>query len=202
MKIYNYDKSTKEFISESIARENPLEKGKYLVPANATDVPVIQSKEGYARVFNENKKAWEYVEDHRGTVVYSTATKEKSEVSYLGEIKEGFTTVEPPEFAVWDVKSSSWVIDVAAKQKAQEQAISSAIEKMLDEKAQEYRYDNMTSARSYAGYKNPFQQEAQSLAVWAANCWLKAGEIEADVKAGNREMPTVEEVLSEMPLFS
>jgi len=76
-----------------------------------------------------------------------------------------------------------------------------AIQNMLDSKAQELRYDNMMSARSYAGYDNPFKDEAVRLATWCANCWAKAGEIEADVEAGNRPMPTVEEVLSELPAY-
>lgn len=74
--------------------------------------------------------------------------------------------------------------------------IEQAIQKMLDDKAKELRYDNMMSARSYAGFENPFQREAQALAVWCASCWKKAGELEA---AG--VVYTVEEVLSEMPEY-
>jgi len=79
--------------------------------------------------------------------------------------------------------------------------INKAIQTHLDNKAKEFRYDNMMSARSYAGYINPFQDEAQKLAIWASNCWVKAGEIEADVKAGNRAMPTIDEVLAELPAY-
>lgn len=74
--------------------------------------------------------------------------------------------------------------------------IEQAIQNMLDTKAKELRYDNMMSARSYAGYVNPFQVEAQALAVWCANCWIKAGELEA---LGTPM--TVEEVLAQMPVF-
>ena len=70
MKIYNYDKVTKEFISETNATESPLEKGKYLVPANATTIKVNAVKIGYARVFNEAKKVWEYIIDNRGKTYY------------------------------------------------------------------------------------------------------------------------------------
>ncbi len=84
---------------------------------------------------------------------------------------------------------------------AQRGLMNEAIQNMLDEKAREYRYDNMMSVRSYAGYTNPFQAEAEAMAVWASNCWVKAGEIEADVLAGNRSMPTVDEVLLEMPVY-
>lgn len=74
--------------------------------------------------------------------------------------------------------------------------IESAIQSMLDSKAQELRYDNIMSARSYAGYPNPFQAEAQALAVWCANCWIKAGELEA---IGTPM--TAEEVIAQMPVF-
>lgn len=74
--------------------------------------------------------------------------------------------------------------------------IEQAIQSMLDAKARELRYDSMMSARSYAGYVNPFQSEAQALAVWCAECWKKAGELEV---AGN--VYTVAEVLAQMPVY-
>jgi len=79
--------------------------------------------------------------------------------------------------------------------------VNNAIQNLLDTTAQSLRYDNIMSARSYTGYVNPFQTEAQTLAVWAANCWVKAGQIEADVVAGPRAMPTVDEVLAELPVY-
>ena len=79
--------------------------------------------------------------------------------------------------------------------------INTAIQNLLDTTAQKYRYDNIMSARSYAGYTNPFQAEAQKLAVWASNCWVKAGQIEADVQNGVIPMPTVAEVLAQMPIY-
>ena len=79
--------------------------------------------------------------------------------------------------------------------------INVAIQNHLDTKAQEFRYDNMMSARSYAGYTNQFQTEATALAQWASECWVVAGQIEADVQAGVRTMPTVDEVLAELPVY-
>jgi len=89
------------------------------------------------------------------------------------------------------------LVQTSYKQKA----FNNAIETHLDSKAKESRYDNMMSARSYAGYENPFQAEAQKLAVWASNCWVVAGQIETDVQSGNRDMPTIDEVLSELPIY-
>lgn len=74
--------------------------------------------------------------------------------------------------------------------------IAGTIQAMLDNKAKELRYDNMMSVRSYAGYENPFQAEAQALAVWCATVWQKAGELEALGK-----VMTVEEVLAQLPVY-
>ncbi|HET8686968.1 MAG TPA: hypothetical protein VFM18_09935 [Methanosarcina sp.] len=83
----------------------------------------------------------------------------------------------------------------------QKDAISNAIQSMLDTKAQSLRYDSILSARSYAGYVNPFQTEALKLADWAANCWATAGSIEAQVNAGTMLMPTVDQALTMMPIY-
>jgi hypothetical protein len=78
--------------------------------------------------------------------------------------------------------------------------VSRAIQTMLDEKAKSLRYDSILSARSYAGYVNPFQAEALRLADWSASCWEVAGVIEAEVMAGAL-LPTVDEVLALMPVY-
>ncbi len=85
--------------------------------------------------------------------------------------------------------------------KEQQTAFNNAIQTHLDTKAKEFRYDNMMSARSYAGYTNPFQAEAKKLAIWASNCWVKAGEIESAVQGGDRDMPSIDEVLAELPVY-
>lgn len=79
--------------------------------------------------------------------------------------------------------------------------MNNAIQNLLDTTAQSFRYDNIVSVRSYAGYVNPFQEEAQTLAIWASSCWVKAGEIEAEVTDGTRAIPTVDEVLAELPIY-
>jgi len=104
----------------------------------------------------------------------------------------------------WD--GSKWIEgDTNAAQKQTSinmlDTISAAIQDHLDKKAQEYRYDNMVSARSYTGYTNPFQTEAQKLAIWASNCWVIAGQIETDVQNGTIPMPTVADVLAKMPVY-
>jgi hypothetical protein len=82
-----------------------------------------------------------------------------------------------------------------------QQNISNEIQRLLDTTAQSMRYDSIMSARGYAGYVNPFQAEALRLAEWSSACWVKAGEIQDAVIAGQRATPTVAEALAEMPVF-
>lgn len=77
-----------------------------------------------------------------------------------------------------------------------------AIQKLLDEEAQKSEYDNIHSAALRAAYPGPFHDEGIRYATWMDACWDKRNEILKKVKAKERPIPTVEEVLAEMPLFS
>lgn len=76
-----------------------------------------------------------------------------------------------------------------------------SVQNLLDTKAEERGYDNIVSACSYAGYNNPFRAEGEAYGIWRANCWQVGYQILAEVEAGTRPMPTIEEVLAEMPLL-
>lgn len=126
----------------------------------------------------------------------------KSSINKVTGLQAGFTTE-------WVVLDNGVWRSLTKEEKALSEAeysnisnsqikaeIEQAIQSMLDAKARELRYDNIMSARSYAGYVNTFQSEAQALAVWCSECWKKAGELEA---TGN--VYTVEEVLAQMPSY-
>ena len=51
MKIYNYDKEG-IFTNESLADESPLEPGKFLIPALATEIAPPKATKGKMVVFN------------------------------------------------------------------------------------------------------------------------------------------------------
>lgn len=112
MKIYNYDKETKEFLGVQEATPSPKEEGKFLKPANSTEVEPKTPEEGKANVFDELANSWGLVEDNRGTLVYSTESKEESSIDYLGSIKEGFTLLVPAPFDIWSV--NEWIPDLDA----------------------------------------------------------------------------------------
>lgn len=80
--------------------------------------------------------------------------------------------------------------------------VENAIQLMLDSKAREYGYDNIVSACSYAGYDNPFQAEGQALLSWRGSVWKYCYDQLAEIEAGNREEPTPEDFLAELPQYT
>lgn len=79
------------------------------------------------------------------------------------------------------------------------QDIIQAIQSALDSEAKARGYDNIISACSYAGYENAFQAEAVQLGKWRSAVWAAAYAYLAEVKAGTKEMPGADEVISIMP---
>jgi len=69
----------------------------------------------------------------------------------------------------------------------------------LDAEAKLAGYDDMISACSYAGFANAFQLEGQSFLVWRAEVWTYIEAQYEEVKLGNRTIPAVADVVSELP---
>lgn len=77
---------------------------------------------------------------------------------------------------------------------------SAVVQKVLDDAAQARSYDSILSAVSYAGSGHPiFDPEGTAFRDWRNACWTKVLEILDDVRAGNRPMPTDEELTAELP---
>ena len=94
MIAYNFDPLTREYTGRETAPENPKRLGEYLMPANSTQTPPPEIREGYARIWNGS--AWEYAEDHRGHVIWQDHETGRT-VDTLGPIPEGWSTERPPE---------------------------------------------------------------------------------------------------------
>lgn len=80
-------------------------------------------------------------------------------------------------------------------------SLTNAVQSLLETTAQTKGYDSIISACSYSGAPNPFQAESQAFTAWRGNVWATCYAIMADVQAGNRAVPTKDELLAELPAW-
>ena len=115
--IYNYNGETREYISSSV-EYLPFGVG---VPGNSCVDAPISKKDGFAVCRTADLTGWEYVADHRGETIYSTATGKPVTISQLGEYPEGTTTIAPlTPYDKWD--GEKWVTDINAQHVAEVEA--------------------------------------------------------------------------------
>lgn len=91
------------------------------------------------------------------------------------------------------------------KPKEQLQAEYTAfLQSVLDRTAQQYGYDSIATAVTYADEPSvaKFQQEGLAFRSWRSAFWEKGYAIMAQVEAGERGLPTEQELAEEMPAFS
>ena len=79
------------------------------LPGQATLVPILEMKDGFTQVFNEEKQVWEYAIDHRYKTAYDINTKQKLEIDYFGELKAEHTLLVPPSFD-HELINGAWII--------------------------------------------------------------------------------------------
>lgn len=107
MQIYNYDENTNEFLYTSEARPNPLEKGKFLIPANATEIQPIEVLSDEVAIFDG--KNWNKKIDLRGSKIYNKDTGQEFTLNSLGEIPTQFTTIKPEALFKPKFENEKWV---------------------------------------------------------------------------------------------
>lgn len=113
---YFYDTETKEFTYSAEVFTDPLESQNaghdvYMFSADATTLEPLESKDGFAVVFNGTE--WEYIEDHRGTIVWKSY-EESMEIRELGLIPDGWSTEQPEkpvEMADYDAAMEAHIAD-------------------------------------------------------------------------------------------
>lgn len=92
--------------------------GSYLIPGGCVDTKPPKVRDGYAARWTG--KAWEYLPDHRGKIVYQTSDGQAVIIDTVGEISDGLTFEAPPSYwHAWDGKK--WAISKEAKAKQLEQ---------------------------------------------------------------------------------
>lgn len=82
-----------------------------------------------------------------------------------------------------------------------QQMVGHAVDQMLDELAQSWRYQNSTRLLAAKGSSNAkFSAEGSAFEAYWAACWTVLDDLEAAVMAGTAQMPsTVAEVLALLP---
>lgn len=155
MEIQHYSKETREHLRATVAREDPLEPGKFLLPANTTPLPLPDVGENEAALFDKGADDWEVVPDFRGEKYYSTADQTEMEMA-LGEMPGADVTdiapTDPDE--AWAV--DHWEIPFAKLAKSKQSSINveynKATEALLSGYPQTERdtfWKQETEARAY-----------------------------------------------------
>jgi hypothetical protein len=107
--------------------------------------------------------------------------------------------VDPKDSVLGDLWDGSKFTKPIKSLKEVQQEFSDIVQNILDSKAKEKHYDNIISACSYAGAPNPFQAESQAFLSWRGDVWQKCYELLAAVEQGISTVPTVEQLIAELP---
>lgn len=83
-------------------------------------------------------------------------------------------------------------------------SFTAAVQSHLDAAAQRAGYDSIYTAVSYADEPAvpKFQFEGQAFRAWRSLVWAAANTIRAEVEAGTRPVPTIAQLIAELPLLS
>jgi hypothetical protein len=123
-------------------------------------------------------------EDHVDRMIVIDETQASAWVNYrANEARDGVELVQPAPPAPPEVP------DYVA-----------AVQRMLDAKAQERRYDSILSACTYATSTRPrFQAEGQACVAWRDVVWAKCYELMGQVDSGKLQQPSIDELLAMIP---
>ena len=108
-------------------------------------------------------------------------------------------SVDPKDSVLGDLWDGSQFSKPQKSLAETQQEFSEVIQNLLDSKAKEKHYDSIVSACSYAGAPNPFQEESIAFLAWRGAVWQKCYELLAQVEQGVSPVPTVDQLIAELP---
>lgn len=81
--------------------------------------------------------------------------------------------------------------------------LTDGVQSYMDTKVRERNYDNVHTCVGTYLYSpiDKFRIEAEHVKDWVSYVWEKCYEMLAEVKAGKREIPSLEEVINELPIL-
>lgn len=136
------------------------------------------------------------------------------------QIGQTFEGTFPPEVALWCGENNALIEEIEPNEKLVRQyrifaipaptqaelmsltqaELTAAVQNFLDAKAKELLYDSCLSVCSYidTGVAK-FDAEGRAFRAWRSAVWAKGYEILAQVQAGQRPIPTEEQLIAELP---
>jgi len=168
--VYSFCRYTGRFTGEYEAQESPLEPGIFLIPAFATEEapPAVGANE----VAAFDGEQWQVYSDYRGGVYYDTETKERHEITAVGDVPlENWTDVAPTDSEeVWN--GTAWVLpfDVLAERKKGEIAAAryASATGTLEIGGNTYNIDK-DSQTSFLGTLAAFHAGAITSTIWTSD---------------------------------
>nr|WP_321482370.1 hypothetical protein [uncultured Cohaesibacter sp.] len=126
-------------------------------------------------------------------------TTGKPSASIMAEYPEGTVEVPLKPGGNYEWTASGWVAKPALLPTQEE--YTKAIQAMLDNAAIARRYDSAATMATYTNSTNgAWSAEATAMIAWRDAVWLYAYQQLDLVQSGDREQPSVGELLAELPL--
>ena len=137
-----------------------------------------------------------------------------NENNRICEIAENDFPIAPPLFWVDcpDDATTEWVYEngtvnaPVVQPETPEQTVArleSALDRHLDSVANSYRYESIRTMVSYENDPNPqFHNEGQAAKRWRSAVYAYGIQVITDVQNGQREIPTEQELIAELPIIT
>ncbi|KGM27461.1 tail assembly protein [Photorhabdus luminescens] len=107
IKVYHSNQITREFTSSDIEY---VMLGISLSAGAYPDAPELPKSDDEAVCRSMDGKCWETLPDYRGKIAYDTKTRQKREITEIGELPDTLTFKKPDtDYDKWDGKE--WVVD-------------------------------------------------------------------------------------------
>lgn len=160
-----------------------------------TSFPTPFKADGYEAVFDTPKPECGELE-----VAYQDGTEIDSKGNRVikWSIKDMFSDYTTEEGVVI-TKAQQEAEYMAKKMQDVAKAMENAIEAHINETVKAKGYNSQDSIAKYLVVGNPFYDECTAISLWIGSVWVYSHQVQADVMAGTRPMPTIEELIAELP---
>jgi len=100
---------------------------------------------------------------------------------------------------ITDAEADAWRAPPPETPEEAAKRLERAVELHMDTVAASKGYDDRKTCALRAGYPGPWQAEGQAFGEWMDACWVYCYQVQADVLASVRPLPTEAELIAEFP---